>query len=71
MSKVDCIKRYKQKNLKQITVSFYPKDHDLYEAIRERGKEEGNITKFIIETLRKEIKKSKNFLLDNNSDIKS
>lgn len=71
MSKVDCIKRYKQKNLKQITVSFYPKDHDLYEAIRERGKEEGNITKFIIETLRKEIESSKNAPLDDNRDIES
>ena len=55
MSKAESVRKYKQKNMKQIAIHFYPKDHDLYEAIKERGRKEGNITKFIIEALRAEI----------------
>lgn len=47
--------KYIKNNVKQIKINFCPKDHELFNKIKEKGQEYGGLSKYVIDTLRKDI----------------
>ena len=49
------VKKYNKNNVKQIKINFCPKDHELFDKIKEKGQEYGGLSKYVIDTLKKDI----------------
>lgn len=48
-------KKYISNNVKQLNISFFPKDHDVFEACKAKAKEYGGNNKYIIDLIRKDL----------------
>lgn len=48
-------KKYVSNNVKQLNISFFPKDHDVYEAFKVKAKEYGGNNKYIIDLIKKDL----------------
>lgn len=49
------IEKYKKKSVKQLKVEFFPDDHELFDKIKEKGKEYGGLYKYVKDVLRRDI----------------
>lgn len=39
--------KYRKKSVRSVLLSFYPKEHQLYEKLKERGESEGGVSGYI------------------------
>lgn len=49
------VKKYQKKTVKQIRMEFYPNDYELFDKIKQKGKEFGSIQGYIKDVLRRDI----------------
>lgn len=49
------VRKYSKEYVKQIRIEFYPDDHELFDAIKDKGKKYGSIQGYIKDVLRKDL----------------